>query len=218
MNRIATALTLSVLTATGPLAAASDSPSPAAPAAPSPLQQAIEHHNKGLEHQQLAWDHEKRAAASHKDREKHLKRAQQEYQKAIAEQLAATRKNPEFHEAFSSLGYAYRKTGDYARALTAYDQALALEPGYAQAVEYRGEAYLGLNRVGEAQQAYEWLFLREPKHAEALLLATKQWVDERGRDPSGVAAEVIEGVGTWVARKEAAAEELSGLKEPKTDW
>ena len=41
------------------------------------------------------------------------------------------------------MGYAYRKTGDFAKALEMYDQAITMAPGlYAEAVEYRAEAYL----------------------------------------------------------------------------
>ena len=52
------------------------------------------------------------------------------------------------------MGFAYRKTGDYAKALEMYDKALALQPGFPDAIEYRGEAYLALNRIDDAKQAY----------------------------------------------------------------
>ncbi len=208
---------LVLLLTAGPLAALSDKPKTAAPTAPSPQQQAMEHYNRGLEHQQKAWEYEKKAAE--KDREKNLEKARKEYEKALAQHLEATRKNPKFSEAFNSLGYAYRKTGDYPSALKAYDQALALNPEYAEAIEYRGEAYLGLNRAEEAQQAYEWLFLRDPKKAAALLQAVKQWVEERGKDLAGVAPEQLEKVRSWATQKEAAAQELSGVKETgKQEW
>jgi cytochrome c-type biogenesis protein CcmH/NrfG len=61
------------------------------------------------------------------------------------------RLNPRLHEAFSSLGYAYRKTGDFDQALQAYERALVLAPGYAAAIEYQAEAHLGLNRTTETQ-------------------------------------------------------------------
>lgn len=199
----------------GSLWAAPSSPKPAAPAAPSPEQQAVEHYNKGLEHQKKAWEHEKKAAAA-KDPQKELDKARKEYELALGEQQEATRLNPKFHEAFSSLGYALRKTGDYQGALKAYDTALGLKPEYAEAVEYRAEAYLGLNRVEEAKQAYEWLFLRDPKKAEALLLAFKGWV---ATPPAGAEPEKVAEVQAWVGQKEAAAQEMSGTKETgKKEW
>jgi tetratricopeptide (TPR) repeat protein len=194
--------------------AAPSTPKPA-PAAPSPEQQAVEHYNRGLEHQQKAWDHEKKAATA-KEPQKELGKARAEYEKAVAEQREATRLHPRFHEAFSSLGYALRKTGDYQGALKSYDTALSLKPEYAEAVEYRAEAYLGLNRIEEAQQAYEWLFLRDPKKAAALLVAFKGWV---AAGPTGVAPEKVAEVQTWVGQKEAAAQEMSGTKESgKQEW
>ncbi len=198
--------------------AASSAPRPAPappPAAPSPEQQAIEHYNQGLEHQEKAWAHEKKAASA-KNPQKELDKARREYEKAIGEQQEATRLNPKFHEAFGSMGYALRKTGDYQGALKSYDTALGLVPEYAEAVEYRAEAFLSLNRVEEAQQAYEWLFLRDPKQAAALLLAFKGWV---AAPPTGIDAEKVAGVQQWVERKGAAAQEMSGSKEHgKAEW
>lgn len=197
-------------------APSSPRPTPApAPVVLSPEQQAVEHYNKGLEHQQEAWAHEKKAATA-KNKQKELDKARKEYELALGEQMEATRLNPKFHEAFSSLGYACRKTGDYQGALKAYDQALSLKPEYAEAIEYRAEAYLGLNRVEDAQKAYEWLFLRDPKKAEALLLAFKGWV---AAPPAGVDPEKVVGVQAWVGQKEAAAQEVSGTKETgKKEW
>jgi tetratricopeptide (TPR) repeat protein len=216
MSRILAILPLCLLAAAGRLAAAGGEPKAPSAGAPSPEQQAIAHYNEGLAHRDKALDYEKRAAAAEADREQHLKKARQEYGKAIAAQLAATAKNPRFHEAFSSLGYACRKTGDYQGALKAYDTALNLKPDYAEAIEYRGEAYLGLNRIEEAQQAYEWLFLHDPKKAEALLLAFKSWV---AAPPAGAGPEKVAGVQAWVGQKETAAQDVSGTKETgKNEW
>ena len=49
-------------------------------------------------------------------------------------------------EAHNLAGHAYRKLGDYERALTLYDQALRLNPHHRGALEYLGEAYLELDR------------------------------------------------------------------------
>ena len=58
----------------------------------------------------------------------------------------------------SSLGYAYRKVGEYAPVLKAYDRALESAPNYVEAIVYRAGAYLGLGRLSEAKVAYETLF------------------------------------------------------------
>lgn len=220
MTRALAILPLCILTAAGRLAAAGGEPQRPSPGAPGPQQEAIAHYNEGLAHRDKARDYEQKAAAadSDADREKHLTKARQEYGKAIDAQLAATAKNPRYHEAFSSLGYAYRKTGDLARALAAYDRALALAPDYIEAVEYRGEAYLELNRLDDAKAAYEWLFRRDPVQAASLLQAAGAWVEARRAAPAGVAAEAIAAMGAWVAQKAATAAELSGVKEPPRDW
>ena len=55
-------------------------------------------------------------------------------------------------EAHNLAGHAHRKLGDYARALTLYDQALHLNPHHRGALEYLGEAYLELDRPADAEQ------------------------------------------------------------------
>ena len=70
-----------------------------------------------------------------------------EWEAAIALYRSAIEKQPNFHQAHSDLGYAYRKLGRYPESLAAYDRALEIEPDYPQALEYAGEAYLALNRI-----------------------------------------------------------------------
>ena len=62
---------------------------------------------------------------------------------------AAVKKNPALFQAWGSLGYAYRKVGNYPASLEAYGKALEIEPNYTPAIEYRAEAYLALNRLDE---------------------------------------------------------------------
>ena len=65
------------------------------------------------------------------------------------------------------MGFAYRKTGDYAKALEMYDQAIKMAPGFfPEAVEYRAEAYLALNRIDDARQSYLDLFAADRKQAD----------------------------------------------------
>lgn len=202
-----------------PLLAASGAAKPEPKVAqPSPKEQAIAHYNQGLEHRDKAWQYEQQAAEAKKeqDRDKRLAKANKEYKQAIEQQLVATELNPSFHEAFSSLGYAYRKVGQYAPALKAYDQALVLAPDYVEAIEYRAEAYLGLGRINEAQAAYETLFLRDAKRAAQLLIACGQWV---AAPPEGTAAEVVAEFAVWVAAKEATAKEMTGANgEGQKEW
>jgi tetratricopeptide (TPR) repeat protein len=54
-------------------------------------------------------------------------------------------------DAYTRLGFAYRKQGDYEHALEAYDKALKLNPHHRGALEYLGEAYLEMGRRGDAE-------------------------------------------------------------------
>ncbi len=212
MARIATALCLTFFFAVSLFAAPSTSSPTPVPAGPSKQQQSLGHFQKGLEHRDKAWEYEEKAAkaSNDKDREKNLAKAQKEYQQAVKEQIQATFKDPKLYQAYSSLGYASRKLGQYDAALTAYDKALAIEPNYTEAIEYRGEAYLGLNRVAEAQEAYELLFKRDPERAAQLLRAFSAWIAEReGYDP----------VRAWIEQKQQIAQEMGGAKGDKPgDW
>ena len=98
-------------------------PNSSAAAGPSLEEQVVAHYNDGLKHRDKAWEHEEKAAAAtkEKDRKKYLDKASKEYAKAVADQLKAVQKNPRLHQAFSSLGYSYRKMGQYDKALQAYD-------------------------------------------------------------------------------------------------
>src|SRR6266850_7901045 len=137
------------------LRASSGSPMPRSggsssmPSAPrkTPEQEAVEHYNAGLKHRDkaLALQKEAAQAGSEKDRSKLESKAQKEFGKAVSELRTATEKNPMFYQACSDLGFALRKTGDYAGALEVYDRAVSLNPAYSPAIEYRAEAYLGLD-------------------------------------------------------------------------
>ena len=80
------------------------------------------------------------------------------------------------YQAYNGMGFCYRKTGDYVKALEMYDRALALKPGFPDAIEYRGEAYLGLNRVDDAKKAYLEILAADRKQADTLM-AAMQTVD-----------------------------------------
>jgi len=60
-------------------------------------------------------------------------------------------------DAYSRAGFAWRKLGDYDRALAFYDKALGLDPHHRGALEYLGEAYLELDRPEDAQALLERL-------------------------------------------------------------
>lgn len=174
----------------------------------SPEEIAESRYNAGLAHRDRAWKYEAEAAeaGSETKREKLLSKAQKQYAGAIKDFRRAIDKNPMHHAAYSSLGYALRRTGQLEEALEAYDQALSLRPTYAEAIEYRAEAYLGLGRLEEAKQAYVRLFVLERALADQLMRAMGTWLDERARQPNGVPRERLDAFATWLEeRREIAA-------------
>jgi tetratricopeptide (TPR) repeat protein len=76
---------------------------------------------------------------------------QQDWQGVIDHMARVTEERPWEDEAYNRMGFAYRKLGDYGRALEFYDKALRLNPHNRGALEYLGEAYLEMDRLRDAQ-------------------------------------------------------------------
>lgn len=188
------------------------------PEVQTPEQEAKDAYNQGLKHRDKAWGYEDKAkvAASDSERAKLLEKASKQYRKAIPLFEKATEIVPSFHQAFSSLGYAYRKSGEHEKALEAYDTALDLAPLYGEAIEYRGQAYLGLNRIDDAKQAYMQLFTSNRELAGQLMEAMKQWLEQRQADPAGVSQSEIDDFATWVQERSELAGQTAQLTHAAT--
>jgi len=155
------------------------------------------------------------------DAEKALAKARGEFEKALKDFKSAAQLNPQLFQAYNGMGYAYRKTGDFAKALEMYDQAIKMAPGfYAEAVEYRAEAYLSLNRVDDARQAYLDLFAADRKQADDLMAAMKGWVSVRRASASGVDAATIDAFEKWIGEREGMAKQtrLMGVTSRYAGW
>lgn len=83
------------------------------------------------------------AAAAHVGEER--------YGAAIPLLEAAVAAAPTDADAYSLLGFAYRKTGDYERSAPAYERALAIDPRHLNALEYQGELFLSLGDMEGAE-------------------------------------------------------------------
>ena len=70
----------------------------------------------------------------------------EDWQGVIDHMTREIAQRPWHDDAHNLMGFAYRKLGDYDRALQAYDRALELNPHHRGALEYLGEAYLELDR------------------------------------------------------------------------
>jgi cytochrome c-type biogenesis protein CcmH/NrfG len=76
----------------------------------------------------------------------------EDWPKVIEAMKKVVARRPHHDNAWSRLGYAYRKTGDYTSSLDAYNKALARNPHNRAALEYLGEAYVDLGRMDDAME------------------------------------------------------------------
>ena len=139
---------------------------------------AIGSYNSGIDHKDKGIKLELAAAGitDPKDRAKADDKAKKEFEKALKDFKSAAAGSPNMYQAYNGMGFSYRKTGDYVKALEMYDRALTLKPGFPDAIEYRGEAYLGLNRIEDAKKAYLEVLAADRKQADTLM-AAMQTVD-----------------------------------------
>lgn len=155
------------------------------------------------------------------DADKALAKARSEFEKSLKDFKDAAKLNPKLFQAYNGMGYAYRKTGDYTKALEMYDQAITMAPGFfPEAVEYRAEAYLALNRIDDARAAYLDLFAADRKQADILMAAMKKWVAARQADPAGVAPEAVTGFEKWIGERDGLAKQtrLMAVSSYYTGW
>jgi len=186
----------------------------------SPRDMAVSSFNDGVHARDRAWKLEKELETAQdpgkqdKLRQKILKT----YEADARSQREAIKNKPDMFQAWTELGYALRKSGDYPGALEAYDKSLSIMPNYAEALEYRAEAYLGLNRVTDARDAYLILYNGgDATRSQQLGEAMQKWVSSRRTDPAGAAPESVDQLATWLSqRTEIAAH--SGTSAKAGSW
>ena len=74
------------------------------------------------------------------------------YEKAADQYVNAIKADKFYAEAFSNLGFCYRKQGRFDQAISAYKRAIYLKPGLAEAHEYIGEAYAEMGKFDLAEK------------------------------------------------------------------
>jgi len=217
---ITVTLATSLLLMSAPLASGgSNTQTPATTTAQAPEQKASDLYNTGLRLRDKAWKFEAAAEKADGDEQtaKLQSKAAKQYSKAIKYFELATEKNRNFFQAYGSLGYALRKTGDHAAALTAYDHALAIEPTYTEAIEYRAEAYLALDRVDDARQAYMALFADDRARADELMVAMQAWVARRRATPGELASDLVEQFADWLDQRGELAGQATAVSQ-RREW
>ncbi len=189
----------------------------------TPEERAIAAYRSGDEHRVKGKKFEDEASTKKgADIEKTLAKAKGEYQKSLKDFTNAAKLNPKLAPAYNGMGFALRKTGDYAKALEMYDQAIELAKPkvFAEAVEYRAEAYLALNRIDEARQAYLDLFAIDRTQADSLMEAMKKWVAAHKTDPAGVAPDALSTFEKWIGERDGLSKQtrLMGITTKYAGW
>ncbi len=187
---------------------------------PSPEQEAVEYYNDGIKYRDKAATLEKEAAAETdaKKREKLEGKAKDRHESSIKKFLRATQKDPKLYQAWGSLGYAYRKVGNYKDSLEAYAKALELQPAYTPAIEYRAEAYLGLGRLDDVKAAYMTLFNADRPRADELSAAIERWLDKTKASPGDVDPAKRDEFAKWAADRKQLAGQTSSLGSTQPRW
>jgi tetratricopeptide (TPR) repeat protein len=211
MKRVATAvvvftvLAVPALIASGPGGGMS-SPPPSMSQQRSPHDQAVDFYNNAERRiDGLTKTHAEMKAALATDPQKAAKlqaKIAKGLENAAADLERAVKNDPQLYEAYSELGFTYRKMGKFKESLEAYDRALQIQPNYTPALEYRAEAYLGLNRIEEARATYTELFTGDRPRADALLIAMKSFVAARRGDAAGLDPTLLDAFGKWVDQRE----------------
>jgi tetratricopeptide (TPR) repeat protein len=144
----------------------------------------------------------------------------EDWQAVVDHMSRAVEERPWHDDAYNLMGFAYRKLGDYMKALDMYDRALQLAPNFPDAIEYRGEAYLALNRIDDAKQAYLTLFAMDRKQADMLMKAMVDWVGRRQSDPAGVDPSAVSAFEAWLKERGTVAQEtrLMALDQRHLSW
>lgn len=199
-------LAVPALIASGPGGGGMSTPSPMPMQQKSPHEQAVDFYNNAERRiDGLAKLHDEMKAAAVSDPQKATKlqgKLSKGLENAAADLERAVKNDPTLYEAYSELGFTYRKMGKFKESLEAYDTSLRIQPNYTPALEYRAEAYLGLNRIDDARKTYTELFSADRPRADALLIAMKSFVAARQADAAGLDPAQLEAFAKWVGERE----------------
>lgn len=183
----------------------------------TPEQEAVTFYNDGISYRDKAVKLEKEAEteADAGKRQKLEAKAKDKHEDSIKKFEKATEKNPALFQAWGSLGYAYRKVGNYNASLAAYGKALEIQPNYTPAIEYRAEAYLGLNQLDSVKSVYMQLFTQDRPRADELAAAIDKWLEKRKSDPAGIDPAQLQEFSAWASQRKQLASQVSSVASPR---
>jgi tetratricopeptide (TPR) repeat protein len=179
----------------------------------SPAQRSGKEFRAGLKHRDRALNFETKAAKakSEKSRDKLLAKAHKEFIKAVDKQGEAVRLYPQNYKAANELGFALRKTGDYRKAIGAYNYALEINPNFHAATEYRAEAFLALGLLDQTKNAYMQLFRNDRGLAAQLMERFDEWLTAKDKMNAAEAE-----FAAWIAERKRIAKITDDLSMRST--
>jgi Flp pilus assembly protein TadD len=80
-----------------------------------------------------------------------------DFKSALAHLAKAAQETPNDADVQNLLGYSYRKTGQFDKAMEHYRLALKIDPGHRGAHEYLGELFLETDRLADAEKELQAL-------------------------------------------------------------
>lgn len=192
--------------AAGSSSAPSSLPTPAPQLTPE--ERSIKAFNAGIKQRDRGLKQEAKVAnaKSEKAAQRAQKRAAKAFAKAVEKQSEALRLDPQNYRAANELGYALRKTGDFRKAVGAYNFALKINPKYHAATEYRAAAFLALGLLEETQRSYMVLFREDRALADQLMTELQAWVAALDNPSASEQA-----FATWVTERAQIAEQSTAL-------
>jgi len=150
-----------------------------------------------LVRQAKAYEAEAFKASTPEKSAKAHEKAQNDYRQSIAPFIDTVSALPKLYQAWSYLGFANLRLGNYEDSLSAYSKALELNPSNPEAIVGRGEACLGLDMIDEAKSAYE-LLGSSPKSADELMTAMHRWADAHPQGAQDLSPSEVDAFTKWM--------------------
>jgi len=80
-----------------------------------------------------------------------------DFKSAVGNLTKAVQENPTDADAYTMLGYSYRKLGTFDKSMEHYQKALKIDSSHRSAHEYLGELYLEMNQPANAEKQLQVL-------------------------------------------------------------
>lgn len=132
-------------------------------------------------------------------RDKLHQKSLEAFDRAAKKLAGALTQNNDLMEAYEPLGEAFRRQGEYQKALQIH--AMALQKDADSLDNFRGwaESLMALNMLGNATQSYTNYVETKSPRAEILMDEMKKWLATKQTDPGDLDPAHVERMAAWIA-------------------